>query len=149
VFNAIDISETAKAWTLISTASNLCQTLGYHRPQSSKNADQLRQVAQERLFWTVYKLEKSLSFRLGRSSNFRDDEIALRIDPLDVSVRLARIQGKIYDQLYSVVAFSRSNEERGNLARGLATELRETISETQVDVLVRIHWFSFYATDIC
>jgi len=125
------------AWTFISAASSLCQTLGYHRLYPPKENDRPLRAAQERLFWTVYKLEKGLSLRLGRSSKIRDDEITLPFDPNEPrSNRLGRIQGKIYDQLYSPVGLSQPDDERGHIAEELAGELRELINETHVEILV-------------
>ncbi|KAF2181556.1 hypothetical protein K469DRAFT_671308 [Zopfia rhizophila CBS 207.26] len=134
VFQAIEGSETTKAWTYISTAANLCQTLGYHCPQFEKTSDETKRAAQERLFWTVYKLDKGLSFRLGRSSNIRDDEITLPIDLSDEPTMIARTQGRIYDQLYSPTGLFRPDDERGHIAQALATELRDLINESHDDV---------------
>jgi hypothetical protein len=122
----------------ISAASNLCHTLGYHRSRGLGHVDESTRATQERLFWTVYKQEKSLSLRLGRSSNFRDEEITLAIDSTDQSLAIARLRGRIYDQLYSVVGLSRSNDERGALARTLAIELEQMICKVHEQPLVSL-----------
>ena len=144
VFNAIEGADTTKAWTFISNAANLCQTLGYHRYQPSKQIDEHSRTAQARLFWTVYRLEKGLSFRLGRPSTIRDEEITLPIDSSDEALRVTKLQSRIYDQLYSVVGLSRSSDDRGALARILATELEGIISETRVNTFVRRTLFNRY-----
>jgi hypothetical protein len=90
------------------------------------------------LFWTVYKIEKGLSLRLGRSSNLRDAEITIANDQEELRrTGLARIQGKIYDQLYSPEGLSRSDAERGRLAETLAGELRALVHTTRIDIEVR------------
>jgi len=129
------------AWTFISAASGLCQTLGYHRQHSSRENGQPLRAAQELLFWTVYKLDKGLSLRFDRPSNIRDAEITLPFDPDEPqATRLGRIQGRVYDQLYSPVGLSRPDEERGHIAETLARELRELISETHIKIFVSFHY---------
>ncbi|KAI1378884.1 hypothetical protein F4677DRAFT_443364 [Hypoxylon crocopeplum] len=133
-FNAIENSKATMGWTFISAASDLCQRLGYHRPRPRESAQPLR-AAQERLFWTVYRFDKGLSLRLGRLSNISDAEIMLSIDPDELrSTRVGRIQGKVYDQLYSPAGLSRPDTERGYLAEILAGELRELINETHDEI---------------
>ena len=112
------------------------QTLGYHRQYSSRESDQPLRAAQGCLFWTVYQIDKGLSLRLSRSSNIRDAEITLHLDPNESrQIRLARVQRKVYDQLYSPVVLSLPDDKHGYMARALARELRELI-KTNVEVLV-------------
>jgi len=125
------------AWNLISYASNLCITLGYHRAHADKDNNQAEQADRENLFWVVYNMDKGLSLRLGRSSNIRDRDITLKSNPNELRrIRLARIQGKLYDQLYNAEALSKPEHERGSIAKVLARELREVINETYVEVMV-------------
>lgn len=124
------------AWNCISAASNLCQTLGYHHRR--KGVEDSLQAAQERLFWTVYKLDKALALRFGRSSNIRDADIMLPYEPNETRQRrLARLQGKVHEQLFSPASLSQLDDaERGRLAETLAEESRELINETHVEILV-------------
>lgn len=125
------------AWKFISVASDLCQTLGYHRLRSRRENDQPLRAAQERLFWAVYGFEKGLSLRLGRSSNIRDTEITLQLDPDEPrSTKLGRINGMVYDQLYSPAGLSRPDDERRHVAEALAGDLRELIRETTAEISV-------------
>ncbi|KAI0149689.1 hypothetical protein F4776DRAFT_174560 [Hypoxylon sp. NC0597] len=134
-FNAIENSKATMAWTFISTASDLCQRLGYHRLRSSRETDPSRRSAQESLFWTVHKHDKSLALRLGQPSNIRDAEITLPLNPDEPRpTRLARIQGKVYDQLYSPAGLSQLDAERGHRAEALAVELRGLIDETRAEI---------------
>jgi hypothetical protein len=113
--------------------------LGYHRITSTKEENQSLRASQELLFWSVYKLDKGLSLQLSRPSNIRDDEITLPIsDKEPRQRRLGRIQGKVYDQLYSQASSSRSIDERGHLAETLAEELRGLINETHAEIFVRL-----------
>ena len=102
----------------------------------------MTRAIQERLFWTVYKQDKSLSFRLGRSSNFRDEEITLAIDTNDQALGVAKLRGRIYDQLYSIVGLSQSHDERGVLAKTIAVELEQIICKIHEELLVR-HFKAF------
>ncbi|KAI8953772.1 fungal-specific transcription factor domain-containing protein [Xylaria longipes] len=131
---AVESSKATLAWTYISNAANLSQTLGLHH-LVNLGQDDGSQEAQVNLFWMVFLLEKSLSLRLGRSSNFRDAEITTPL-PSNIKMRrcalTSRIQGKIYDQLYSPTGLARFDVERGLMAQSLASELREIISETKI-----------------
>lgn len=113
----------------------LCQTLGYHRLDSPK--DGLQQM-QSDLFWVVYAYEKGLSLRLGRCSGVRDSEVCSpRQANQHRSIRLGRIQGKAYDQLYSPEGLRTSNTTRYEVANGLAQELQCIIDDTHHEIAVR------------
>ncbi|EMT61122.1 hypothetical protein FOC4_g10014164 [Fusarium odoratissimum] len=112
-FHTIEISKPSLCWTLSSKASELSQTLGYHRIPSIKEGV----VAEEKrhaqlLFWFTYFIDKSLSLRLGRASTIQDWDVTTPMisEPgtcslIDVSITMwintARCQGKIYESLYS------------------------------------------------
>ncbi|CAM1505955.1 Fc.00g115920.m01.CDS01 [Cosmosporella sp. VM-42] len=68
-------------------------------------------------------------------SNIRDSEITITRDSDEPRPnKLARIQGKVYDQLYSPVGLSRLGDERGLLAQALAEEIRDLINQTRVEI---------------
>ncbi|EWG56011.1 hypothetical protein FVEG_14103 [Fusarium verticillioides 7600] len=128
----VEESRASQSWTLISTAMTLCQTLGYHRLDSLKDG---HQHMQSDLFWVVYAYEKGLSLRLGRCSGVRDSEVLLtRQENQHRSLRLGRIQGKAYDQLYSSEGLGASNNTRCEVAKGLAQELQSIIDETHHEI---------------
>ena len=81
-------------------------------------------------------MEKSLSLRLGRASNIRDEDITLAWESGSRDVRAARIQGKVYDQLYSPVGLSKTQDERVTIAQSLVTELRILIDEASAEIVV-------------
>ncbi|KAI1127902.1 fungal-specific transcription factor domain-containing protein [Nemania abortiva] len=130
---AVESSKATLAWTYISNAANLCQTLGLHHGVNSERDDSSQEDGVN-LFWMVFLLEKSLSLRLGRSSNFRDEEVTTPL-PSNPNIRRcsrnSRIQGKIYEQLYSPTGLAVFNVQRGEMAQALASELREIIDETR------------------
>ncbi|KAF5258513.1 hypothetical protein FOXYS1_10904 [Fusarium oxysporum] len=107
-------------------------TLGYHRLDSPKDG---HQHIQSDLFWVVYAYEKGLSLRLGRCSGVRDSEVSLtRQENQHRSIRLGRIQGKAYDQLYSPESLTTSNATRCEVADSLSQELQSIIDETHHEI---------------
>ncbi|KLP19697.1 uncharacterized protein LW94_4328 [Fusarium fujikuroi] len=129
---SVEESRASQSWTLISTGMTLCQTLGYHRLDSPK--DGLQQM-QSDLFWVVYAYEKGLSLRLGRCSGIRDSEVCSpRQANQHRSIRLGRIQGKAYGQLYSPEGLKTANTTRYEVANGLAQELQCIIDETHHEI---------------
>lgn len=109
--------------------------------RSSAEADESLRAAQERLFWTVHRLEKGLSLRFGRASNIRDAEITLPIGPDSPRARrLSRLQGNAHDQLYSPRGLSQPADQRKLLAKTLAEELRGLINETHVEISVSAYF---------
>ncbi|CAG9986514.1 unnamed protein product [Clonostachys byssicola] len=137
-FNAVENSKASLAWSFISVASTQCQTLGYHRspPGRSRGTINPDRASQERLFWSVYRLDKGLSLRFGRAPNILDTEITLPFEQnLPRPVRVARIQGNVYEQLYSPAAISvANNSTRIHHAEQLAEQLRSLIAETYTEL---------------
>lgn len=124
------------AWTYISTALNFCQTLRYHRDSGLDNAQSSERAIQQRLFWTVYRFEKSLSLRMDRASNIRDTDITIHVGPADAYFsKIGEIQGHVYDQLYSPAALVGTNyDQRLQTVQSLATELRELIDSVSEEI---------------
>lgn len=93
------------------------------------------------LFWSIYCLDKALSLRLGRSSSIQDYDISLPMN-FEASkvvqpwktihklwIRLAMIQGKVYEYLYSPAALAQPEEDRVSHARQLAEEMQCTVMD--------------------
>jgi hypothetical protein len=105
------------------------------------------------LFLCVYCLDKALSLRLGRASSIQDYDITIPEDlgghevdepwrtMYHLWVKIAGIQGKVYEQLYSPAALSRLEHERVLCARQLASEMEVTVMEP---FKVGIPWRSSY-----
>ncbi|KPM41083.1 hypothetical protein AK830_g5462 [Neonectria ditissima] len=132
---SIEDSKAMGAWTFISAALSHCQTLGYHRLGAAKEPRGASCTDQERLFWTVYGFETGLSLRLGRSSGIQDADIMLPISPSQPrTVKVARIQKRVYNQLYSATGQSSSTEERSCSVQRLSQELKELIEEVRAEI---------------
>ncbi|KAL6916611.1 hypothetical protein FSST1_008106 [Fusarium sambucinum] len=128
----VEEGRVSHAWTLISNAMTLCQTLGYHRLDGYSGGDK---EIQTQLFWAVYSYENGLSLRLGRYSGIRDSDITLIIEPCHHrAIRFGRIQGRIYSHLYSPEALASTDDVRGEAAGILAQEIQSIIDETQADI---------------
>ncbi|PLB51963.1 fungal-specific transcription factor domain protein [Aspergillus steynii IBT 23096] len=139
--HAIEISKPSFALTLTSTASRLCQTLGYHRASSMENDSPNVKEHKNRLFWSIYCIDKALSLRLGRASTIQDYDISLSWaasspngkdqfgDIYILWIQLARIQGKVYEKLYSPAALCRPESERVSCARQLASDMQWKVME--------------------
>lgn len=89
-------------------------------------------------FWTLYAMDKNLSLNMGFSSNFQDYDIDVQynsiskdpqLKPWDMiavlSIELAKIQGQVYDELYSARASKKSREERNASIDRLSKDLFE------------------------
>ncbi|KAM0343698.1 hypothetical protein ACHAPU_008289 [Fusarium lateritium] len=134
-FYAIEISKPSLSWTLSSKASELCQTLGYHRISTMKNDKPLDAQRKRFLFWNVYFIDKSLSLRLGRASTIQDWDVTVPLPspdstnstPLSAFISLwvatARCQGHIYELLYSPGSMNQSDDTRRYRAQKLVADL--------------------------
>ncbi|KAF5658365.1 C6 transcription factor [Fusarium heterosporum] len=134
-FYAIEISKPSLAWTLSSKASELCQTLGYHRISTMKNDKPLDAQKKKFLFWNVYYIDKSLSLRLGRASTIQDWDVTVPLPspestdstPLSAFISLwvatARCQGHIYELLYSPGSMNQPDDTRRYRAQKLVADL--------------------------
>jgi hypothetical protein len=111
----------------------MCRTLGWHR--LSDTGDEMNQKNAS-TFWFCYTLDKSLSLRFGRSSIFQDWDISTprrfangKPDPLQSSletwIESSRIQGDMYEHLYSPAALSRPAEQRVEIAQLLVVRLKQ------------------------
>ncbi|KAJ4221144.1 hypothetical protein NW759_007214 [Fusarium solani] len=133
--HSVEDSKASRAWTLLSNALSLCQTLGYHRLCNSRRGTGAAQDAQKQLFWAVFGYESGLSLRLGRSSGIRDGDIVTPINPNEPRfIKVARVQRQVYDRLYSPASLSASAEDRYQTCQTLSQEMRETIDETHVEL---------------
>ncbi|CAG9988302.1 unnamed protein product, partial [Clonostachys byssicola] len=124
------------AWAFICTASQQSQALGLHSMIAWHTETMESKQYRMRLFWTIYTVEKTLAFRLGRSSTIRDNDISIpRIsndasseygidDTFSFWIELSSLQGRVYDEVYSPISLTQPEEIRSARARGLATQAR-------------------------
>ncbi|KAI0096920.1 hypothetical protein GGR51DRAFT_566904 [Nemania sp. FL0031] len=162
------------ACTLASAAASHCHILGYHREKLYQGDHTEVSHTKRRLFWSLYAFDKNMSLLLGRSSSFQDIEIDAHYPPLSVdkgrrpwdewfhlAIRLAKVQGQIYDRLYSAVGMQMEVSERKNHIESLEIILQrwrtdlEQIDSTHVNYpqvfsLSRTHWdIMYYSTLTC
>ncbi|KAJ8132513.1 hypothetical protein O1611_g1108 [Lasiodiplodia mahajangana] len=162
------------ACTLASAAASHCYILGYHREKLYQGDRTEVSHTKRRLFWSLYVFDKNMSLLLGRSSSFQDIEIDAQYPPLSadqgrkpwdewfhLAIRLSKVQGQIYDRLYSVVGMQTEASERRHHIESLELVLHhwrtdlEQIDSThanypQVFSLSRTHWdIMYYSTLTC
>ncbi|KAJ5344597.1 hypothetical protein N7452_002601 [Penicillium brevicompactum] len=167
-FHFIELSKPSISWIYSSKASELCQTLGFHRNVSmradSQNAIQYKLF----LFWSVYFLDKSLSLRIGRASTIPDCEITLPRPSANsfshapvmayfpLWIESARCQGNIYAMLYSPSSLAQPDTVRHERVQILVNDLQalekathdthnqwiETASQTSGEDLMNFFAFS-------
>lgn len=131
--HAIQISEFASAWPMVSAAANMCQALGWHR---TPGTDSRVSGSQNVLFWLIYYFDKCLSLRLGRSSNIQDFDLNVSYpkEPAETQYRswhlwfmtfidIAGVHGQIYEHLFSPWSMCRSPRQRSQRVLELAIRL--------------------------
>lgn len=140
---AVEMCKPSLAWVLVSNAAARCQDLGYHRFKTMKNDSEEQQRSKIHLFWMVYMFNKQLSLRLGRASQIQDWDLSL---PLLVTkgasingfegsrmllywAKVARVQGQIYEKLYSPDAFTKTPSKRRRIAVTLINALHQAWRE--------------------
>ncbi|KAI9166393.1 aromatic amino acid aminotransferase [Paramyrothecium foliicola] len=141
-YYAIEISKPSLSWSLISKASELCLTLGYHRSGSSKDKDTATVQFEQPLFWSAYFLDKSTSLRLGRPSHIPDWDVSIPL-PHDARpqrdaslayfrswLRAVWCEGRIYLMLYSADAEAQSHEIRRQRLDEIVGQLKEVVRES-------------------
>ena len=128
-------SRPSLCWTFISAGARLCQILGYHREAVvSQDPPKLGEVKRH-AFWILYMMDKTLSLNLGRPSCFPDYDIDVKVfspspdprfRPWDQAfiafINFSKLQGRIYDELYSSRAQKEQPEFRTKVVEDLAAE---------------------------
>ncbi|KAL4786954.1 hypothetical protein BJX76DRAFT_364450 [Aspergillus varians] len=139
--HAIEISKPSFALTLTSTASRLCQALGFHQMSSLENITPKEKQRRLTLFWSIYCMERALSLRLGRAATIPDYDIDVpaSFDGSDIEqpwktayklwIELATIQGLVYEKLYSPAALRQGEAARVSEARSLAARMRDRVMQ--------------------
>jgi Fungal specific transcription factor domain len=126
----------ALCWTLVSTGARLCQSLGYHGESSVALDPPPLAAAKRHVVWMLYMIDKIMSLNLGRASSFPDYDIDVEIFALNQDLRfcawdkvlvafieLCRLQGQIYDELYSARARRELPEIRARIIEQRASSL--------------------------
>jgi hypothetical protein len=131
--HAIQVSEYASAWPMVSAAANMAQALGWHRLSDSYTRET---EAQRILFWLTYYFDKCLSLRLGRSSNIQEFDITGSYPKAPVQseyrswhlwfmtlIDIAAAHGLIYEHLFSPGSMRQSSKQRSQRVLELAARL--------------------------
>lgn len=143
-------SRPSLCWTFVSAGARLCQTLGLHR-ESVVSRDPPRLAESKRhAFWMLYMIDKTLSLNLGRPSCFPDHDIDValfsetadpRFRPWDHAflsfIEFSRLQGRIYDELYSARAQKWTSDRRREVVEDLSAEFSSWHSKfKEVSIIV-------------
>lgn len=123
-------------------SARMCLDSGLHRykPLAGDAENNVKRL----LFWYTYALDKGLSLNFGRAPTFSDLDITIDYPefPADgmhalglVWLELARIQGRIYDNLYSAQGQRETQERR----TALATTLYGELERLRIDLKVRFY----------
>lgn len=145
--HSIELSKPFLAWSLSSKASELCQSLGYHRASPANKESEEDARLKRFLFWSTYFFDKSLSLRLGRASTIPEWTITTSRPSVNdyhlqpalaywvLWVETARCQGNIYELLYSLDSVTQTDAVRQSRVQGLVSDmqrLEEATRETNV-----------------
>ncbi|KAK4234338.1 fungal-specific transcription factor [Achaetomium macrosporum] len=141
----IEVCKPSAAWNFIATASHMSQTLGMHNIVAMTQDSPEHRAQKIKMFWIIYIYEKALSLRLGRSSTIRDGDVTVPLPMMDSRsevanlaqmkkwVEFARLQGMVYDQIYSPAALIQPQAIRVARARHLASELQAHTTKITAD----------------
>ena len=134
----------------------MCRTLGLHQASpaesgpedtgvegEAKGGEEGRSSMDSRLlFWGTYILDKGLSLRMGRASVLQDYDISQTFsaewergpfptgEVLNLWIRHSRIQGNIYEHLYSPAALAQPQDRRVERVNAIVAEVNHAFSET-------------------
>jgi len=126
--------DLSPALILIGTALRLAHKIGLHVRKGSQHCSPAVALQRNRVFWIAYILDRDISLQSGLAPVQLDSDIDLDLPPLETEddltgfvfapdgytkmnyfrarVELARIQGKVYDSVYSASAQNLDFEER-------------------------------------
>jgi hypothetical protein len=135
----IELCKPTLTSLIVSKAAGLCQDLGYHRYQTMKDDTEDDRNTKMHIFWMIYMFDKTISLHLGRPSFIQDWDISLPFfndDPvtddapngkkmLNYWVKVGRVQGQIYERLFSPAAFLESPESRTRTAVELVNAMNQ------------------------
>merc|ERR1711939_633093 len=140
VQTAIAESDHNKAWYLISFAARLCMDSGLNRlKDGTEGVEELNR--KKICFWFTYCFDRALSLNFGRSPNYSDYDISVGYpqlpedggrDVIFLWFDIAKLQGNIYEKLYSAKAQQDGPEVKAMNARHIAAEFNHTRDKLKV-----------------
>ncbi|KAL1859161.1 hypothetical protein Plec18167_007458 [Paecilomyces lecythidis] len=126
--------DSRPALFLVATALRLAHRLGLHTRKCSQHLPPALTLQRDRVFWMAYILDRDISLEAGLAPIQHDNDIDLDLPPSEFKddpagfifasdgqsrlnffrarVDLARIQGQVYECVYSASAQNRTPEER-------------------------------------
>ncbi|KAL4948936.1 hypothetical protein BDW69DRAFT_175501 [Aspergillus filifer] len=135
--------------TLLAAAANICVSLGYHRRSTLLGDRSLLAESKRHVFWIVYMMDKNVSLSLGRASSLQDYDIDAELftpssdsrfrfyDLLCHSaINFARLEGKVYDLVYSARALTAPFEETLEHTARLVQELNNWKTD-ELEVIIQ------------
>jgi hypothetical protein len=110
--------------------------MGLHRNATSLIDSSPLANSKRHAFWSLYTIDKNISLNIGVTSHFQDHDIDTELytpsqdhkqrswDLINlITVEFAAIQGRVYDQLYSIGASRAPEEERLSRIQALSMDL--------------------------
>nr|RBQ94257.1 hypothetical protein FVER53263_02401 [Fusarium verticillioides] len=159
------------ARSLVNAGLSHCQMMGYHREVTYQKDQSGFADNKRRLFWTLYVFDKTNSLHFGNASRIQDFEVdahypTIQDDPAEkpwtelfiLAVRLAKIQGLIFDKLYSVAGLQSPAVDRRQWIDTLVTDMQQwryeldhmdgsTVRFAEILKLSKTHWdIMYYST---
>ncbi|KAF4438416.1 hypothetical protein F53441_12804 [Fusarium austroafricanum] len=159
------------ARSLVNAALGHCQMMGYHREVTYQKDRSGFAEHKRRLFWTLYVFDKTNSLHFGNASRVQDFEVdahypTIPDDPAEkpwvelfrLAVRLAKIQGLIFDKLYSVAGLQSPAVDRRQWIDALVADMHQwrydldhidgrTVRFVEILKLSMTHWdIMYYST---
>ncbi|KIY02599.1 uncharacterized protein Z520_01064 [Fonsecaea multimorphosa CBS 102226] len=151
------IMNAEAAFALLGIAARLGFALGLHRWLPGFGLSRAELEQRQRVFWILYILEKDMSSRIGRPSAIDDDDIGFgfpaeqsqedcgikmsaaasggaKFYPLYHMCVLARIESKIYKELYAYAARVKTTSERLESISRLDAELQEWKESLPIEI---------------
>lgn len=109
-----------------------------------ENIDEKEKDRRLTLFWSIYCMDRALSLRLGRATSIPDYDIDVPNSlqspesksasgvfhaAYQLWLELARIQGQVYEKLYSPAALRQDEANRVAEARNLASQMQDRVMQ--------------------
>ncbi|KKK26949.1 C6 transcription factor [Aspergillus rambellii] len=163
VIKAQEEFDIQRCWTYLSLAFNMCQTMGLHRSSTTKSDPFPIAETKRHTFWSLYTIDKNISLNIGVTSHFQDHDIDVDLytpseNPQQRSwdlinlivVEFAAIQGKVYDQLYSIGASRTTEDKRRSIIQTLSLELMAVRDKLlEIDVSKGLYADSLHGMTAC
>lgn len=143
------------AFLLIGVAARICTSIGLHRHLQGFGLSESEFYQRQRVFWILYVLDKDMSIRIGRPSAIDDDDAEIdtvwqpsqgevsvpvstcergRFYPFQSLCSLARIQSRIFRELYAANARKTTTAERLESISKLDAELHDWKEQIPLEI---------------